>query len=79
MCAQSCLTLCNPMDCSLQGSSVHGVFQAKNTGVGCHARLQGIFPTQGSNLCLMSPMLAGGFFITSTTGKHLGSMQIIVM
>ena len=26
--AQSCPTLCNPMDCSLPGSSVHGVFQA---------------------------------------------------
>ena len=25
----------------------------KNTGVGCHALLQGIFPTQGSNLCLL--------------------------
>ena len=25
---QSCLTLCDPMDCSLPGSSVHGVFQA---------------------------------------------------
>ena len=24
---QSCLTLCNPMDCSLPGSSVHGIFQ----------------------------------------------------
>ena len=27
--AQSCLTLCNPMDCSLPGSSIHGVFQAR--------------------------------------------------
>ena len=27
--AQSCLTLCNPVDCSLQGSSVHGIFQAR--------------------------------------------------
>ena len=27
--AQSCLTLCHPMDCSLLGSSVHGIFQAK--------------------------------------------------
>ena len=27
--AQSCLTLCDPMDCSLPGSSVHGIFQAK--------------------------------------------------
>ena len=27
--AQSCLTLCDPMDCSLAGSSVHGIFQAR--------------------------------------------------
>ena len=26
---QSCPTLCNPMDCSLPGSSVHGIFQAR--------------------------------------------------
>ena len=48
--AQSCPTLCDPMDCSPPGSSVHGILQA-NTGVGCHALLQGIFPTQGSNPC----------------------------
>ena len=41
--------LCNPMDCSPPGSSVHGDSPGKNTGVGCHALLQGIFPTQGSN------------------------------
>ena len=51
--AQSCPTLCDPMDCSLPGSSVHGIFQAKGTGVGCHFLLQGIFPTQGSNLGLL--------------------------
>ena len=45
---QSSLTFCNPMDCSLQGSSVHGDSPGKNIGVGCHALLQGIFPTQGS-------------------------------
>ena len=27
--AQSCLTLCDPMDCSLPGSSIHGIFQAR--------------------------------------------------
>ena len=27
--AQSCLTLCDPMDCSLSGSSIHGIFQAR--------------------------------------------------
>ena len=46
---QSCLTLCDPMDCSLPGSSVHGDSPGKSTGVGCHALFQGIFPTQGSN------------------------------
>ena len=38
---QSCLTLCDPMDCSLPGSSVHGDSLDKNTGAGCHALLQG--------------------------------------
>ena len=46
---QSCLTLCNPMDCSPPDSSVHGDSPGKNTGVGFHVLLQGIFPTQGSN------------------------------
>ena len=47
--AQSCLTLCDPMDYSPPGGLVHGDFLGKNTGVGCHALLQGIFPTQGLN------------------------------
>ena len=43
----------NFMDCSLSGSSVHWDSPGKNTGVGCHALLQGIFPTQGSNQGLL--------------------------
>ena len=40
----------------------------KNTGLGCHALLQGIFPTQGSNpRSLTSPALAGRLFTTSAT------------
>ena len=39
--ARSCPTLCDPMDCSPPGSSVHGDPPGKNTGVGCHALLQG--------------------------------------
>ena len=50
--AQSCPTLCNPMDHSPPGSSVLGDSSGKNTKVGCHSLLQGIFPTQGSNLGL---------------------------
>jgi len=37
------------MDCSPPGSSVHGDSPGKNTGVGGHALLQGIIPTQGLN------------------------------
>ena len=37
------------MDCSPPVSSVHGDSPSKNTGLGCHALLQGIFPTQGSS------------------------------
>ena len=37
------------MECSPPGSSVHGDSPSKNTRVGCHALLQGILPTQGSN------------------------------
>ena len=48
------------------------VFQGKNTGVGCHFLLQGIFPTQGSNLSLLHLLaLAGGFFTTEPPGKPL--------
>ena len=46
---QSCPTLCDSVDCSLPGSSVHRDSPGKNTRVGCHALLQGIFPTQGLN------------------------------
>ena len=38
-----------PVDCSSPGSPVHVASPGKNTGVGCHAILQGIFPTQGLN------------------------------
>ena len=47
--AQSYPTLCDPMACSLPGSSVHGNYPDKYTGVDCHALLHGIFPTQGLN------------------------------
>ena len=59
VCAKSlqlCSTLCDPMDYSLPGSSVHGDSLGKNPEVGCHALLQRIFPTQGLNphlLCFL--------------------------
>ena len=45
--AELCLSLCNPTDHSLPGSSVYGDSPGKNTRLGCHVLLQGIFLTQG--------------------------------
>ena len=50
---QSCPILCDPMDRSPQGSSVHGDSPGKNTGVGCHALLQRNFLAQESNWGLL--------------------------
>ena len=71
MCDQSCLTLCDPMNCSPPGSSVHGDSPSKNTGVGCRFLLQGIFLTQGSSLSLVPPALAGRSFTAALPGKLL--------
>ena len=53
---QWCITLCNPMECGLPGSSVHGILQARILEWVAMPLLQGIFPTQGLNpglLCLL--------------------------
>ena len=63
---QSCVTLRDPMDCGLPGSSVHGISQARI--------LQWLpFPSPGDlpdpGNKLISPALAGGFFTTEPPGK----------
>ena len=45
--AQSYPTLCHPMDCSLLGSSVHGIFQARILEWVAISFSRKIFPTQG--------------------------------
>ena len=47
----------------------------KNTGVGCHLLLQGIFPTQGSNW--HTSALAGGFFTTEPPGNPINFIHSI--
>ena len=49
---QSYLTLCDPIDYSPPGFSVHGDSPGKNTRVGCHALLQGDHLNLGLNVCL---------------------------
>ena len=62
------------MNYSLSGSSVHGDSPGVNTGVGCHALLQGIFPTQGSTPHLYV-FCVSGFFTTGTT-RELWSLLL---
>ena len=68
---QLCLTLCNPMDCSLWGSFCPWDSLGRNTGVDWHALLQGIFPTQGSNPCLLCLLhwQAGSLPLVPLVGK----------
>ena len=64
---QSCPTLCNPMDWSLSGSSIHGILQEESwSGLPSLGNLPnpGIVPES-----LVSPALAGRFFTTEPPGK----------
>ena len=78
---QFCPTLCDLMHCSPPGSSVSTASKqyspGKNTRVGCHTSVQGIFANQGIQPeFLSSPTLAGGLFTTSVTWeaiKHTGT------
>ena len=53
VCAQSCPTLCDSMDCSPPGSSVHGILQARILEWVAISFSHGIFLTQGLNPCLL--------------------------
>ena len=78
VCARSQPTLCDPMDCNLPGSSIHGIFRQEYwSGLPC--------PPHGSEgspwdlpdpriepASLVSPVLAGVFFTTAPPGKSLG-------
>ena len=75
VCVQSCPTLWDPMDCSPPSSSVHEASPGKNTSVGCHFLLQGIFPTQRLNPNLLhwqvDSLTAGWATLEAHTYVHL--------
>ena len=64
---QFCLTLCDPVGFSPPGSSVHGDSPDKNTGVGCHALLQGNLPKPGTEP--RSPVLQADSLLSEPPGK----------
>jgi len=66
--AQSCLTLCDPTDSGLAGSSVYEIFPGKNTGGNPPRGL----PNLGTEpMSPVSPGLAGDFFTTSATWSQV--------
>ena len=74
--AQSYPTLCDPMDCSPPGSSVHGDSPGMSTGVGCHALLQGI-SSQPRDQTKVS-CIASGFFTNEPPGKPIKYISILL-
>ena len=91
-CAQSCLTLCHPLDCNPPGSSVHEIFQSR---IWEWVVISGDLPNPGIKVVsLASPALAGRFvtteplvqfssglsrvrlFVTPWTAAHQASLSI---
>ena len=66
---QLCLTLCDPMDCSLPGSSVHRISRQEYWSELPFSPPGGLPDPGIEPTSLMSPALAGGFFITSANWK----------
>ena len=68
---QSCVILCDPMDCSPPGSSAPGIFQARILE-GVAISTPGDLPNTGIELTsLTSPALSGGFFNTSASWETM--------
>ena len=68
---QLCLTLCDPMDLSPPGFSVHGILQARVLEWVAMPSSRGSSDPGIKPASLMSPALAGGFFSTITTWEAL--------
>ena len=65
MCAQSCLTLCDPIDCSPPDPFVHWILQASVLEWVAISYSRGLPNTGIKPTCLVSPALAGRFFTTA--------------
>ena len=69
---QSCLTLCDPMDCSPPGSSVHGILQARLLEWVAISSSRGSSQPGTETVSLIPPALAGRVFTASATCEALG-------
>ena len=73
-CAQSCLTLCNTVNCSLPGSSLHGTLQARTLGWVATSSSRGSSRPGIKLGPLRSPAFTGRFFTTGTPWEALGTL-----
>ena len=76
-----CPTLCDPVHCIPPGSSVQGIVPGKDTGVGYHTLLQGIFPTQGSSphlLYLLHSQVGSLPLVPQTLALSLANSKIFI-
>ena len=77
--AQSCPTLCDPKDCCLPGSSVHGIFQARVLEwVAIPFSRGSSWPRDWTYISYISA-LAGKFFTTSATWEAQGSLCYVTI
>ena len=76
---QSCQTLCDPMDCSPLGFSIHGMgFSRQEHWSGLPCPPPGDIPNPGIKpASFMSPALAGGFFTTSATWEARSFLLVL--
>ena len=75
---QSYLTLCDPIDCSPPGSSIHGIFQArvlKWVAIAFSRLLSSMWNLPRPRISYVSPTLASGFLTTEPPGKFQEKRQ----
>jgi len=75
MCALSCLTLCDPTDCSLLGSFVHRIFQARILE---WVVISSFRESSRHRDGISIPCIAGRFFTSSPSRKPLGEMNTCI-
>ena len=78
LCAQLCPTLCNPMDCSLLYSSVHGIFQSRILEGVAVSFFRDLPDPVVKPASPASPALAGGLFTTESSGKPSEFFMVIL-
>ena len=72
---QSCMTVCDGVDCSLTGSSVHGILRQEYWSLLSFPSPEDLPDPGIESACLMFPALAGRFFTSSTTWEAQSSYQ----